>query len=194
MNWYQHDRLVTAPTFEPVTVDTLKEHLRIVTTDEDTILAQYLAAARVHVGNATGRSLCTETRETTLGAFPEVSSLLVFGASPVASVTSVKYLDEDLAEQTWSSVEYTTDLTSERAAIIMKDAYSWPTTGEASNAVRIRYVSGQALADVPPTLKQAVLFLAAHWYTNREPVTSAGSVSEIPMALDALITSHRIIT
>lgn len=188
---YQHDRLVTAPAFEPVTVATLKDHLRIVTSDEDTMLAQYLAAARIRVGDMTNRSLCTETRETTLGDFPS-GIVLVFGTAPLASVTSVKYLDEDLVEQTWSSAEYHVDATSERGSITLKANYDWPDVGDAPNAVRIRYVAGQAQADIPATLKQAVLFLAAHWYTNREPVGNVGNA--IPETLDALILSHRTVT
>ncbi len=39
--------------------------------------------------------------------------------------------------------------------------------------------------------RQAALLLVGHWYRNRMAVT-AGAVSELPHAVDALISRHRV--
>jgi uncharacterized phiE125 gp8 family phage protein len=191
----QNDRLVTAPTDEPVTVATLKEHLRIVTSDEDTVLAQYLAAARLYVEDMTGRAIVTQTRETVLDAWPDSETAdIMFGRAPLASIVSVTYLDEDFATQTVDSGDYYADTVSERPTVVFKDSFDWPTVATSTGAIRIRYTAGVAQDSVPKHVAQAVLFLASHWYTNREPVNIGNIVNPLPYALDALITSLRIVT
>jgi hypothetical protein len=58
-------------------------------------------------------------------------------------------------------------------------------------AVRVQYVCG---ATAPAILKQAVLFLAAHWYEQRLPVNIGNIVNEIPHSLASILWSNRIIT
>jgi len=46
---------------------------------------------------------------------------------------------------------------------------------------------------IPQTLRTAILMYVSHFYFNREPV-AAGSVSELPLGLTALLWSHSIYT
>src|SRR5574344_951488 len=42
----------------------------------------------------------------------------------------------------------------------------------------------------PPTLKHAIMMLAAHWYNQREPVSTT-QMHEVPDALQSLIKPYR---
>jgi uncharacterized phage protein (predicted DNA packaging) len=47
-------------------------------------------------------------------------------------------------------------------------------------------------AGIPLPLKQALLFLCAHWYEERQPVTSGVAVSQpIPLAYESIINKYR---
>lgn len=46
--------------------------------------------------------------------------------------------------------------------------------------------------DVPKTIKQALLLLIAHWYTNREAVVATNVVPrEVALTVDALLNQYR---
>jgi hypothetical protein len=46
----------------------------------------------------------------------------------------------------------------------------------------------QVMPAIPETVRQALMLLVNHWYRNREAVTP-GSMTELPLAVDALLTS-----
>lgn len=60
----------TPPAVEPVDLVTLKSHLRVTTTADDTLLGVYLQAAREGVENFLGRSLITKLYRQNLDSFP----------------------------------------------------------------------------------------------------------------------------
>jgi len=45
---------------------------------------------------------------------------------------------------------------------------------------------------LPRELKTAIMMLAAHWYEHREAYSEDRSLSEVPMAVDRILTHHRI--
>lgn len=182
------DRLITAPSTEPVTVAEIKAHLRVTNSADDTYLGTLLAAAREYVEQQTGRALAEQTREYTADAFPG-NGVLRLGFAPVVSISSVKYLDEAGSEQTLDSSVYTVDTQSEPGALALKVDQDWPDTASLPAAVRVRYVCG---ATARPLLKQAVLFIAAHWYEQRLPVNVGNIVNEIPHSLAAILLANRI--
>ena len=183
------DRLITAPTAEPVTIDELKAHLRVTSGVEDADLARLITAAREHVEQQTGRALADQTREYTADAFPS-SGVLRLGFAPVVSISSVKYLDETGAEQTLDASVYTVDTQSEPGALVLKVNQDWPDTASLPAAVRVRYVCGTT---APQILKQAILFIAAHWYEQGLPVNVGNIVTSVPHTLDAILWSNRVI-
>ncbi len=182
------DRLITAPSTEPVTVAEIKAHLRVTNSADDTYLGTLLAAAREYAEQQTGRALADQTREYTADAFPS-NGVLRLGLSPVVSISSVKYLDELGAEQTLSTDVYTVDTQSEPGALVLNVGQDWPGTAGLPASVRVRYVCG---ATPRPLLKQAILFIAAHWYEQRLPVNVGNIVNEIPQSLAAILCANRV--
>lgn len=182
------DRLITAPTAEPVTVAELKSHLRITHTADDAYIAALISAARDYVEQQTGRATAEQEREFTADAFP-ASGILRLGLSPLLAIDSVKYLDKDGEEQTLSADVYTADTQSEPGALVLKVDQDWPDTAALPSCVRIRYTCG---ATPLPALKQAIIFIAAYWYEQRLPVNVGNIVNEMPLSAAAIIAANRV--
>lgn len=180
--------LVTAPAAEPVSVQDAKAQCRVDTSDEDALFATLVIAAREYVETATHRALITQTWDWTLDGFPDWT--LVLPLPPVASVTSITYVDTAGVTQTWAASLYRTDLPAgpyaSPARVTPAYSESYPSTRAVTNAVTVRFVAGYGTAaSVPASLKAAIKLLVAHWYARREPLTN-GTVAPVPWTIEAL--------
>lgn len=183
------DRLITAPTSEPVSVAELKAHLRVTATADDAYLGSLITAAREYAEQQTGRALAAQTRETTADAFPR-SGVLPLGYAPAVSISSVKYLDVEGVEQTLESSVYAIDTRSEPGALLLAVGKSWPDTAAIPSAVRVQYTCGAASSE---SLKLAIKLVAAWWYEQRLPVNVGNIVNELPNSLSAILWSNRVL-
>ena len=97
----------TPPVVEPITVDELKDHLRVETNDFDLELESLITVARKSLEIETGLVVFTSTRKMLFDRFPpnSFSRLYLYG-TPVQSVSHVKYYDEAGTQTTWSSSKY----------------------------------------------------------------------------------------
>ena len=122
----------------------LKDHLHYLSTDQDQYISALhdMAVARIEL--ETRRQLLTATWELRLPCFPSVIELR---KCPVASVSSIKYLDQDGVEQTLATSVYSTFLQREPAEIHLAYSQSWPTIRETEQSVTVTFVAGYG-ADV----------------------------------------------
>lgn len=183
-------KLITAPVIEPITLAEAKAHLRVTHSAEDTLIESLIKEARNYCENETGRALIAQTWEKTYDNFPDAIEL---SKLPVASITTLKYTDENAAEQTLSSTSYVLDNASDdrSAWVVPADGYAWPDTYTGINGVRVRFVAGYADADsVPESLKRWMLLQIGNWYNNREAVT-VGQMSKLPYT-DHLLNAYRV--
>ena len=116
---------------------------------------------------------------------------------PLASVTSIKYTDEDAVEATFSSSNYLVDTDTEPGRVLLKNGVSWPAvTLKEAGAVRVRYVAGYGAAgsNVPQAIRQAILLVIGSLYENREDVLVAQgvTVTTLPFGVEALLASYRV--
>lgn len=185
--------LVTAPTVEPISVSEAKAHMRVDFTDDDDYITALIVAARTIAEERTNRALITQTWDYVLDDFP-CGNAIKIRKPKLQSVTSVKYIDSDGTENTMPTTDYLVDTDSSPGRIVLKFAKIWPTAIlQPASAVRIRMVCGYGLAvAVPQPLKQAIFFLVAHWYENREPVNIGNIVNKIPVTFDYLIGPYRV--
>jgi len=186
--------LVTAPTVEPVTVADIKSHLRIDTTDEDTLIEDYITAAREYCERYQNRAYITQTWNLTLNDFPDGDEIEI-PLPPLQSITSIKYYGTDDTEYTLSTDDYMVDTDSEVGRVVLKYAKTWPSiTLRPANAVVIQFVAGygDADTDVPERIKQAIKLLVGHLYENRE-ATSIRSIVNVPFAVESLLMLDRIV-
>ena len=161
-------RLVTAPTTYPVTLAEAKAHLRVDSTDEDTLITAMITAATETAEQITGRAIMTQTWELTLDGFPSEFELT---RVPVASVTSVKYLDMDGVQQTLSNALYLVRTADDFGFAKVAPAYNteWPLAQDSFDSVAVRFVAGYAnAAAVPESIKAWVKLTVSAMYENRE--------------------------
>lgn len=179
-------KIITQPTSEPVTLEELKEFARVDFDDDDNLLNGLIKTAREYVENATGRACVKQTLEEIRGHFPMCGMSLP--RYPVQSIESVKYLNIDGDEETLQDdVDYYLDIDSNPA--VLSPARFWPATAHRTNAVRVRYIAGGEVEDVPQAFKTVICSLASHWYEQREPVTIGVGSNEVPYHVTRLINS-----
>jgi len=133
-------KIIESPKTEPVSLDELKRHLRIVHDDEDDTLLTYLkSATRYAESTLTWRAFVEQELELTLDKFADEIRL---PRPPLLEVTSFTYFDKDNVEQTVDSDIYIEDTDSEPGRIIKADGKIWPSDLRQINAVKIRYKAG----------------------------------------------------
>lgn len=183
--------VVTAPTFEPVTLAEARAHCHIDHALDDAVIAGYIVAARQQAEHELQRSLVLQTFELVLDQFPSGVIELPMGPIPAAgaiAVASVKYTDTAGAEQTVDPPAYTLDPYSNVPRLA--PVTGWPTTKDTMNAVRVRYTSGAATAGtVPQAVKTWILLQVGHLYANREAATPA-TLTATPF-VDRLLDAYR---
>lgn len=161
-------KLITAQTDWALELPEVKAHLRIADTDEDAYLQELIYAVQAKIEEECDLGLNTATYDLILDDFPK--NEIEIWVWPVASVSSVKYIDGDGTEQTVSSSDYKTELSQKPAIIKPYDGYSWPGVKDTyPGAVTVRFVTGfTSPAVIPADLKHAMYMVIADWYDNRE--------------------------
>ena len=98
-----------APALTAVTLAEAKDQCRVAATDngEDAILTRLIGAATSTVEAHCGTKLITQTLSMRCSAFCD---LLKLPTGPIQSITSIKYLDTNNAEQDLSAAVYETVL------------------------------------------------------------------------------------
>jgi len=185
---------VTAPTVEPVSLTEAKVHLRVDITDDDSLIAALIVAARQYVEVLTRRQLITATWDLVLDTWPDGDTILV-PLPPLQSVTSITYKDSADTVYTMPAMDYIVDTAEEPGRIVLAYGKTWPSTIlYPVGAITIRFTAGygDALA-VPQAIKQAILLLVGHWYENREATIGGTMQHELPFAVEALLWPYRIL-
>lgn len=191
-------KLITAPTAEPITVDEAKSHLNVTSADDDTYIGSLIAAARRHAEAFTRRAFLFQTWDVLMDEF---SSEIGIPIAPLQSVTSVKYIDTDGAEQTVATSVYAVDDNADPGVVHLDYGQSWPAARRQRNAVTIRVVAGyedpdaapESSVDVlPDDIKQAMLLHIGHMYEHRESVSDF-QTHNVPMSYESLLYPHRVI-
>lgn len=169
-------RVITPPAVEPVSTTTAKSHLRVDTSADDTLIDSYIKAAREVGEGLARRAFITQTLELVIDDFPSDLKLKI-PRPPLQSVTSIKYLDSDNVEHTFT--DYVVDARSEPGVITFN---STPGVALAqSGAVAIRFVAGYGASSsaVPSTFIQAILLSVAHFYEFREALDIPNSAKNL---------------
>ena len=174
-------RVVTPPASEPVTLAEVKAYARVDTSADDSLLSAMIVAAREAGENETRRAFMPQTLELTLDAFPRKtgrrawSSWLDYAVDlprpPLASVTSVSYLDPAGVLQTLGPSAYVVSQLSDAIPACLAPAFgaSWPDTQAMPGAVRVRYTAGWADPEsVPEAIRAWIRAKVATMYEHRE--------------------------
>lgn len=203
--------LVTPATTPLVTAAEMKLHGRLDTIPEgDAFMEGLVAAATARAQDLTRRAFLTEAWRLTLDCWPgaagadqwwngkregipsefEGGSVLIRKA-PFLAVSSVKTVDEDGTETTWSSSNYYASVESGFGRLTKKVGQIWPliiTPVRQVGGIRIAFTAGYGTdaTNVPAPIRHAVKMIAQHLYENRES-------QEIPNAAAMILSRYRVL-
>lgn len=162
----------SAPALLPITLQEVKDHLRVDGTSDDALIEALMQGAVVHAENYLGRRLITQTWKWLLDAWPyecERGHYIRLPYPPLISVTSVKYLDTSGTQQTLATDQYRVLGAGDLGAIEPARDVSWPSLYGVSEQVEIIFVAGYGsyAAAVPEPIRQGMLMLLSPMYESR---------------------------
>lgn len=161
-------QLSSAPDEKPITLEQVKEHLRIPHDyiDEDQVLSMKIDAAVDRFETDTWRKLITQTWK----AFPDTwDSEIEIPFGQLQSIESVKYIDADGVEQTVDPADYSEDTIADPGRLVFEDTFTLPEL-KGVNPIRIEFICGFGVdhSSIPPAIRDALLHIVADLYGMRE--------------------------
>ena len=182
----------TAPATLPLSLAEVKAHLRVDFADDDSLIGGLLAAAVAYVDGTgvLGRAMITQDWAQWVNQSPGRVRLEM---GPFQSLVSVQYYDADGVLQTATLADFETWLSHDHVICKPKDDHEWPNADTRPDAIKITYRAGfgDDAADVPQTIKQAMLMLIAHWYERRESASEDRLVT-VPFGFESLMSVERV--
>ena len=190
--------LTSGPAVEPVSLAEAKTHLRVDGSAEDTLISSLIITSRLHVEAALGLALITQSWSCFLDAWPASASsgsVVKLPLRPVQAIAGVLLYGPDESVETIAPETYLLDGAGVPPRLVRQGALAWPAPKRTANAIEIAFVAGygDAAADVPAPIRQAILLLVAHWYEHREPVEIGSSLAAVPQMVSELLHPYRMI-
>ena len=185
--------VVTAETAHAITSTEAKNWLSVDGSDDDTVIGNLLIASHNWAKRYTGRSLTTQTLKMSIDSIYDADIPIKEGSyvgidqditrrriilpqSPVASISNVKYYNDEDTESTFASSSYYLDSASVPAKFVLRNGESYPTGLRVANALEITYVAGYGgVNDVPQDIKHACLIYTAWLFEHRGDGTDRNS-------------------
>lgn len=182
---------LTYPTTTVITLDEAKAHLRVTTTDEDSLIMDCVRQATNLIELETNQVFLSgscvyylDTNEFT--SYKEVK----IWAYPINEITAIKYLDINGIEQIFSTTNYSVDISDSPIRIL-------PTTtptckANTLNTIRIYCNLGYNNIDnIDSELIGWIKIFTAFFYQTRQPEYTGYTVSEIAIKYKDALSKHR---
>jgi len=147
---------ITEPTDEPVTLQEVKDALRIEDNSEDVRIWNIIRASRMYAEDFCDLRLMSQVVELSFDNWPAYEFSL--GVWPIISIDTVKYEDtaSPVATQTLvANTDYYADITILQGRL--RTITGWPSVAVKPNAIKIRMTVGYADQDsVPDQIKKGI--------------------------------------
>ncbi len=184
--------IVTPAAGLAVSLDDVKTYLRIIGTDQDAELTQFIEAATAFAEKYTKRDFINKTYKTFRDSFSDFSVAwsavepIEIRRSKLSVVNSVQYLKDTILTTVASSVYYNTS-ESDFGKILVLDGQQWPLShvDNRQQAVEIEFVAGFGAteADIPSDLKEAIMAHVGAMNINRGDCTMVASLPDISRSI-----------
>ena len=188
--------LKTPPSFEPVTLTEAQTHLII--NGQDDYINSLIKTSRVMVERYLNRSLMLQTW--TAYSY-DWCKKFVLPYSPIITVSSLKYYDDDGTLTTLDTSNYFVSTADEPGYIKMVYDFSGPgLQDDRPNRIEIEYTAGYSSsateatqqAAVPAPIKHAMKVLMTDMHEHRGQYVVGGSANKLPGFVIDLIHSYRL--
>jgi uncharacterized phiE125 gp8 family phage protein len=175
------------------------------TTDDDTLIATLISAARARAEWHTGRAFVTQSWVLWLDAWPGAAAAcadlppalstvapaaIEIPLPPLQAVTALTTYARDDTATVLGTGFYQVDTASKPARVALKFGVAPPASLRAINAIAIAFTAGygDGESDVPALIRQAILDITADMYVNRG---DAGGT--LPLEALALLAPYRVV-
>lgn len=161
-------KVTAQPDQEPVTLDKTKLFARITTTSEDSLIEDFIIAARMAAEEYMGRSLLSQTITTVLDFWP--GRTIALPRPPLISVDGIFIVDEDDVETEYDSDYYYLNTISEPGQVIIKRDQTAPINTVRDYGryiIRSKHGYGTERDDVPMPLREGIMLWAGVIYATR---------------------------
>ena len=184
-------QIQTEPNQEPLSLQEVKDYLRVEDTTDERILQAMIETARRFAEEHMGRSLMSQTINQFIDGYDELEDPLFEGFKkgpfltyyknyitlarpPVISVSSVSTFNDSDTETTFAASKYYLDNVREPASIVLRNGETFPTSLRVANAIKIVYVSGYSSPfSIPEPIRLGMLQHIAHLYEHRGDMYNA---------------------
>ena len=188
--------IVTAPSFEPVTLAEAQTHL--ILTGQTTYITSLIKTSRIMVERYLNRSLMLQSWK----AYAyEWCGKFCLPYAPLLAVSSLKYYDQSGTLVTLDSSNYYVSTADEPGEIEFTYNFSAPTLQEGRpNAIEIVFTSGYSAsateatqqAAVPEPIKHAMKVLMTDMHEHRGQYVIGNITNKLPGFVIDLIHSYRL--
>jgi uncharacterized phiE125 gp8 family phage protein len=184
------------PTFEPISLSEIKDHLRIDGSEEDQYLLGLIKAARRMVERYTRKAIITQRVEGWIDGIP-CENYVELIPSPVQTGALVDpvvtFFNLDNTETVFAATNYFVDSASTPARLVLNVGQPWPTYTRERNSMKFVWTAGwTTAANVPHVLLHAMKLLCAHWYAEREIVGGSSIMRDPSQSIANLLSTERI--
>jgi hypothetical protein len=201
-------KVTTEPTAEPLSLQEVKEYLRVDDATDERVVQPLIIAARQFAEEHMNRALMQQTITLSLDAVvdqdeplyegmrtaPDLNyykNYLVLPKSPVQSVTSVKTYDDNDTATTMATTKYYVDTVREPARVVLRTGETFPTALRVANAIEVVYVAGYTSAyAVPEPIRLGMLQHIAYMYEHRGDMYEAQAAPTLMKSLYAPYVIH----
>ena len=170
---------------EPITLAEAKNYLKVDSTDDDTLISNLIATAREMAEAESGQVFITRSIELVYDTAPDSIEIPY---RPIQEVTKIETISEAGVKSTVSDSLYNVDVSGTilPARIRLKTGCVWPEHRDfASFIITVKAGYGDAGANVPSPIRQAILQIIGHLYENR-------TSQEIPAGARMLLWNYKI--
>ena len=190
--------------FPIVSINDAANYLRVDSTAEVGELDSLVYMATEECERYTGRALVSATYRLIMDDWPlaypydagsrQYTAQMSLPRTPLVSVESVQYYDENNALQTFSASNYVVVAYDDMPGkIALKQDVSWPALYKRPDAVQINFTAGYGTNAylVPAAIKRAALLLCRHHYAGGNPNTYTTPMTDEQTAYN-LLNGYRV--
>lgn len=178
-----------AATGLPISVADAKDHLHVDGTDSDDYIELLIKAAWKSVEQQIQRPIMSRSWVQYWDEFPFNQAtkgnlyyfLLYWGN--VTAITHIKYYNTSNVLTTFT--DYTADLVSDRARIVLSDGITEPDTYDRPNAVIVTYTAGYTT--IPDDIIAAMKLIIGELFEKRE-----NTIKSLPSAAEYLLAPYKL--
>jgi uncharacterized phiE125 gp8 family phage protein len=182
--------LLASPAIEPLSLAEAKAFLRVEAAEEDQLITSLIAAARMQVETRTGLALITQSWRMVLDCWPG-NGRIAARPAPLKSLAAVRVFEFDGEMQVLDTQAFVPDPSTSTLSFIPW-TLPMPTRIAAGIELDVIVGFGDAAADVPEPLRQAIRLLVAHAYENRGAIGGLQAAPPPPTAA-RLIAPYRMV-